>query len=441
MIMFNDEARQKLMKGVNVLADAVQVTLGPKGRNVIIKGTHLTKDGVSVAKEVLLEDPIENIGAQLIKNACAKTCDDAGDGTTTATVLTRAIIKEGMGYLAAGTDPYLLKRQIDTDVKIVTDYIKDTKQDVDLNKIREIATISANNDSEIGELLAKAYEKIGKEGVITMEENKGSDTYIKIVEGTQIERGFASPYFINNSDSQTCELTNPIIYSHKGNLSNNRDILPMLEQVSTSRDSLLILTESIEPEVLDVLVMNKIQNHLKICVVKVPFEQLMEQRRADKVIVTSTNTTIIAPDTTAKVAVIYVGASTEVELLEKKDRVEDAICAVRAAIEEGIVPGGGFTYLMASTLLSPGIIQNALRKPAEQIANNAGKCGELIVAQSLETQNGFDAKEGEFVIDLTKQGIIDPAKVTRVALENAASIATMFLLTECVIYNEPKYNY
>ena len=438
-IMFNDEARQKLMKGVNVLADAVQVTLGPKGRNVIIKGTHLTKDGVSVAKEVLLEDPIENIGAQLIKNACAKTCDDAGDGTTTATVLTRAIIKEGMGYLAAGTDPYLLKRQIDTDVKIVTDYIKDTKQDVDLNKIREIATISANNDSEIGELLANAYEKIGKEGVITMEENKGSDTYIKIVEGTQIERGFASPYFINNSDSQTCELTNPIIYSHKGNLSNIRDILPMLEQVSTSRDSLLILTESIEPEVLDVLVMNKIQNHLKICVVKVPFEQLMEQRRADKVIVTSTNTTIIAPDTTAKVAVIYVGASTEVELLEKKDRVEDAICAVRAAIEEGIVPGGGFTYLMASTLLSPGIIQNALRKPAEQIANNAGKCGELIVAQSLETQNGFDAKEGEFVIDLTKQGIIDPAKVTRVALENAASIATMFLLTECVIYN--KYNY
>ena len=438
-IMFNDEARQKLMKGVNVLADAVQVTLGPKGRNVIIKGTHLTKDGVSVAKEVLLEDPIENIGAQLIKNACAKTCDDAGDGTTTATVLTRAIIKEGMGYLAAGTDPYLLKRQIDTDVKIVTDYIKDTKQDVDLNKIREIATISANNDSEIGELLANAYEKIGKNGVITMEENKGSDTYIKIVEGTQIERGFCSPYFINNSDSQNCELINPIIYSHKGNLSNLRDILPMLEQVSTSRDSLLILTESIEPEVLDVLVMNKIQNHLKICVVKVPFEQLMEQRRADKVIVTSTNTTIIAPDTTAKVAVIYVGASTEVELLEKKDRVEDAICAVRAAIEEGIVPGGGFTYLMASTLLGPGIIQNALRKPAEQIANNAGKCGELIVAQSLTTHNGFDAKEGEFVTDLTKQGIIDPAKVTRVALENAASIATMFLLTECVIYN--KYNY
>ena len=435
MIMFNDEARQKLLKGIDTLADAVQVTLGPKGRNVIIRGTHITKDGVSVAKEVMLEDPIENIGASLIKNACAKTCDDAGDGTTTATVLTRAIIKEGMKYLTSGIDPYEIKSRIDKDVKIVTSYIKDIKQDVDLNKIKEIATISANNDSEIGELLANAYEKIGKDGVITIEENKGSDTYIKIVEGTKIERGFASPYFINNSEEQTCELINPFIYSHKGNLSNIKDILQLLENVSKNRDSLLILTESIEPEILEALVLNKIQNHLKVCVVKVPFEQLMEQRRADKVIVTSSSTTIIAPDTGAQVAVIYVGASTEVELLEKKDRVEDAICAVRAAIEEGIVPGGGHTYLEASLLLEQGIIQNALRKPAEQIANNAGKCGELIVEQSLETGKGFDAKECKFFEDLTSQGIIDPAKVTRVALENAASIASMFLLTECVIHN------
>ena len=435
MIMFNDEARQKLLNGVNTLADAVQVTLGPKGRNVIIRGTHVTKDGVSVAKEVILEDPIEDIGAQLIKNACAKTCDDAGDGTTTATVLTRSIIKEGMKYLAAGIDPYEIKNSIDSDVSTVINYIKNIKQDVDLNKIKEIATISANNDSEIGELLASAYEKIGKDGVITMEENKGSDTYIKIVEGIQIERGYASPYFVNNSEEQTCELINPIIYSHKGNLSNIRDILQLLETVSTNRDSILILTESIEPEVLNTLLMNKIQNHLKICVVKVPFEQLMERRRADKVIVTNTSTTIIAPDTGAQVAVIYVGASTEVELLEKKDRVEDAICAVRAAIEEGIVPGGGFTYLEASLLLESGIIQKALRKPAEQIANNAGKCGEQIVAKSLEEAKGYDAKENEFVIDLTKKGIIDPAKVTRVALENAASIASMFLLTECVIHN------
>ena len=434
MIMFNDEARHKLLEGVNVLADAVQVTLGPKGRNVIIKETHITKDGVSVAKEVKLDDPIANIGAQLIKNASSKTCDDAGDGTTTATILTRAIIQEGMKYLAAGIDPYTIKKEIDSDVKIVTDYINSVKQEIDLNKIKQIATISANNDESIGDLLASAYEKIGNNGVITMEENKGSDTYIRVVEGTQIERGFASPYFINNSDSQTCELINPIIYSHKGNLENLRDILPTLEKVSTNRGSILILTESIEPEALDTLVINKIQNHLKVCVVKVPFEQLFTDtfKQAEKVVITSTNTTIIAPDTTAKVAVIYVGASTEIELLEKKDRVEDAICAVRAAVEEGIVPGGGFTYLQASKLLDNGIIKKVLQIPSEQIANNAGKCGQVIVINSLNENLGYDAKN-DIYTDLLAQGIIDPAKVTRVALENAASIASMFLLTECVL--------
>jgi chaperonin GroEL len=432
--MFNDEARLKLLEGVNTLADAVQVTLGPKGRNVIIKETHLTKDGVSVAKAVKLDDPVSNIGAQLIKNASSKTCDDAGDGTTTATILTRAIIQEGMKYLAAGIDPYTIKKEIDSDVKIVTEYINSVKQEIDLNKIKQIATISANNDESIGDLLASAYEKIGKDGVITMEENKGSDTYIRVVEGTQIERGFASPYFINNSDSQTCELINPIIYSHKGNLENLRDILPTLEKVSTNRGSILILTESIEPEALDTLVINKIQNHLKVCVVKVPFEQLFTDtfKQAEKVVITSTNTTIIAPDTTAKVAVIYVGASTEIELLEKKDRVEDAICAVRAAVEEGIVPGGGFTYLQASKLLNNGIIKKVLQIPAEQIANNAGKCGQVIVINSLNENLGYDAKN-DIYTDLLAQGIIDPAKVTRVALENAASIASMFLLTECVL--------
>lgn len=434
MTMFNDEARLKLLEGVNTLADAVQVTLGPKGRNVIIKETHLTKDGVSVAKAVKLDDSIANIGAQLIKNASSKTCDDAGDGTTTATILTRAIIQEGMKYLAAGIDPYTIKKEIDSDVKIVTEYINSVKQEIDLNKIKQIATISANNDESIGDLLASAYEKIGKDGVITMEENKGSDTYIRVVEGTQIERGFASPYFINNSDSQTCELINPIIYSHKGNLENLRDILPTLEKVSTNRGSILILTESIEPEALDTLVINKIQNHLKVCVVKVPFEQLFTDtfKQAEKVVITSTNTTIIAPDTTAKVAVIYVGASTEIELLEKKDRVEDAICAVRAAVEEGIVPGGGFTYLQASKLLNNGIIKKVLQIPAEQIANNAGKCGQVIVINSLNENLGYDAKN-DIYTDLLAQGIIDPAKVTRVALENAASIASMFLLTECVL--------
>ena len=438
MIVFNDEARAKLMNGVNTLANAVQVTLGPKGRNVIIKGTHLTKDGVSVAKEVQLEDPIENIGSQLIKNACAKTCDDAGDGTTTATILTRAIIQEGMKRLAAGIDPYEIKEQIDKDVAKVVSYINSIKQEVDISKIREIATISANNDSSIGELLATAYERIGKEGVITMEENKGAETEIKIVEGMQLDRGFASPYFITNSDSQVCELINPIVYTHKGNIDNIMDILPVLENAASKGRALLILTEGIEHDALETIVINKIQKHFKVCVVKLPFEDLVEIPVCDKAVVTIDSTTIIAPNTEARVAVIYVGASTEIELLEKKDRVEDAICAVRAAIEEGIVPGGGFTYLEASLLVDGGIIQNALRVPAEQIANNAGKCGKLIVAESLENAKGYNAKTDEFA-DLAKQGVIDPAKVTRVALENAASIATMFLLTECVIHNENKY--
>lgn len=432
MIMFNDEARQALLQGINALADAVQVTLGPKGRNVL--GSHVTKDGVTVAKEIKLEDEIADKGARLIRDASIKTCNDAGDGTTTSCILTRAIIQEGMKQIATGIDPYVIKSQIDKDVETVVNYIKEIKQDVDINKIKEIATISANNDSSIGELLASAYEKIGKEGVITMEENKGSDTYIKIVEGKQIPRGLASPYFISNSEMQICELINPVIYSHKGNLNNLKDILPTLEKVSKNRGSILILTESIEPEILDTLVINKIQNHLKICVVKVPFEHLFTEtfKQAEKVIVTNTTTTIIAPDTTAKVAVIYVGAATELELLEKKDRVEDAICAVRAAIEEGIVTGGGFTYLQASKLIPEGIIKNVLQIPAEKIADNAGKCGKLIVAKSLDSNLGYNAKEDKFT-DLLEEGIIDPAKVTRVALENAASVATMFLLIECVL--------
>lgn len=430
-IMFNDEARQALLQGINTLADAVQVTLGPKGRNVL--GSHLTKDGVTVAKEIKIEDEMANKGAKLIRDASIKTCNDAGDGTSTSCILTRTIIQEGMKYLAAGIDPYTIKKQIDEDVATVVNYIKETKQDIDLNKIKEIATISANNDASIGELLATAYERIGKEGVITMEENKGSDTYIKIVEGTHINRGMASPYFITNSEMQVCELIDPLIYSHKGNLNNLQDLLPTLERISKNRGSILILVESIEPEVLDTLIINKIQNHLKVCVVKVPFEQLFDKPiQATKVIVNNSETTIIAPNTTAKVAVIYVGASTEVELLEKKDRVEDAICAVRAAIEEGIIAGGGFTYLQASKLLKDGIVKKALLIPAEQIANNAGKCGKLIVANSLTNDMGYDAKNDEYV-DLLEKGIIDPAKVTRVALENAASIATMFLLIECVL--------
>lgn len=440
--MFNDEARHKLLKGVDVLADAVQVTLGPKGRNVIIKDTHLTKDGISVAKEVLLKDPIENIGAQLIKNACAKTCNDAGDGTTSSTILTRAIIKEGMKHLAAGVDPYAIKKGIDSDVNKVVEYINSVKQEVDLDRIKQIATISANNDESIGNLLAEAYSKIGNEGIITMEENKGSETYIKYVEGTQIERGFASTYFINNTDLQTCEFEKTLILPIKNKLSDVKQVLTQLENAQRNKTAVLLLVENIEQEVLDTIIINKIQNHLKVCVVKVPFELLPEQYFiADKVIVNHTNTTIIAPNTPTRVAVIYVGASTAVELLEKKDRVEDAICAVRSAIEEGIVSGGGFTYLQASKHLNDGIIKNVLQVPAEQIANNAGKCGKQIVYKSLESNLGYNAKTDTFA-DLLKEGIIDPAKVTRVALENAASIATMFLLTECVIHNEkPELSY
>ena len=436
MIMFNDEARVKLQKGVNVLADAVQVTLGPKGRNVLIKETHLTKDGVSVAKEVKLEDPIENIGCQLIKNACAKTCDDAGDGTTTATILTRAIINEGMKYLAAGVDPYILKEQIDSDVAIVKEVINNIKQEINLDKIKQIATISANNDSEIGELISEAYSVIGKEGVITMEENKGADTEIKIVEGLQLNRGYASSYFINNSDMQICEFMNPEVYTHRGVIKDIMEILPVLESAAQRNKPLLILTEGIETDALNTIIINKIQQHLKICVVKLPFEKLIDIQDCERVTVSVDNTIIIAPNTSAKVAVIYVGANTEVELLEKKDRVEDAICAVRAAIEEGIVPGGGWTYVQASKKLDDGIIKKALTQPTIRIAENAGVCGLQVIENLLKDDTiGYDAKTKEYC-NLLERGIIDPAKVTRVALENAASIASMFLLTECVINNE-----
>lgn len=430
-IMFNDEARQKLLKGVDVLADAVQVTLGPKGRNVLIN--HLTKDGVSVAKAIQLEDPIEDAGVQLVRNACMKTCDEAGDGTTSTAVLTRAIIKEGMKCLAAGIDPYTIKDQLDRDLKIAVDYINSVRISA-TNQIKEIATISANNDSSVGELLNDAYDRIGNEGVITIEENKGSDTFIKVVEGLRIERGYASEYFINNTDMQCCELENPLVVVVKDKLTDIRTVLPQLEEASINRTSILLLVESIEPEVLDTIIINKIQKHLKVCVVKVPFESLPDTPifKATKATINLADTTIIAPNTTAKVAVIYVGANTSIELMEKKDRIEDAVCAVRSAIEEGIVPGGGFTYLQISKLLDDGILKNALQIPAERIAENAGLCGKAIVYKSLESNLGFNAKNGEFG-DLLDLGIIDPAKVTRIALESAVSIASMFLLTECVV--------
>lgn len=429
IMIFNDDARIKLKKGIDTLADAVQVTLGPKGRNVLIN-SHLTKDGITVAKAVNLEDYVENAGAKLIRDACSKTCEDAGDGTTTSTVLARAIISE---ILNSNKDPYVIKEEIDRDVKTVVNFIKEVKQDVDLNKIKQIATISANNDSEIGNLIAEAYSKIDGEGVLTMEENKGSDTFIKVVEGEQINRGFLSKFFINNTEQEECVLINPIVYSHKGTISNIKDILPQLEKAVSKNRAILILTEGIEPEVLDTIVMNKIQNHLKVCVVKVPFEKLMDITECEKATIDSRSTTIIAPNTKARVAVIYVGANTETELLEKKDRVEDAICAVKAAIEEGIVPGGGWTYLNASKLLDKGIIKSALLAPLKAILKNAGKDSDAIIECLLSNpEYGYDARDSVYC-NLLKEGIIDPAKVARTALENAASIATMFSLIECVI--------
>lgn len=433
MIEFN--VKGKMLKGINVLADAVQVTLGPKGRNVIIKGTHVTKDGVSVAKEVFLEDPIENTGAQLIKNASAKTCSDAGDGTTTSTVLTRAIIREGMKYLSAGIDPNELKRIIDKDVTVVVDYIKQNKLDVDLDRIEQIATISANNDEYIGKLIRTIYENIGNSGVITLEENKGAETEIRIVKGLQIDRGYASPYFINNADEQICEFTNPLIITID-KINAFKDIKDVLEKAYVNNEPIVLLTENINPDVLNTLVLNKVQKHLQICVVKVPFEYLNQNySNCEKISISYDKTLIIGGEHEAKAAILYIGANTEIELKEKKDRAEDAICAVRAAIEEGIVPGGGFTYVQASKLLNDGIIKNALVFPAKQIADNAGVSGEVVVEKIKESNLGYNAKEAKYE-DLLQKGIIDPAKVTRVALENAASIATMFLLTECIVYNE-----
>lgn len=429
IMVFNDDARTKLKKGIDVLADAVQVTLGPKGRNVLID-RHLTKDGITVAKAVYLEDYVEDAGAKLIRDACSKTCDEAGDGTTTSTVLARAIINE---ILNRKEDPYIIKEEIDKDVNTVVDFINEIKQDIDLDKIKQIATISANNDSEIGNLIAEAFSKIGMEGVISMEENKGSDTFIKVVEGLQINRGFLSKFFVNNSEDNVCELINPIVYSHKGNITNIKDILPQLEKAASKNKAILILTEGIEPEVLDTIIMNKLKNHLKVCVVKVPFEKLVDIPECERATIDARSTTIIAPNTQAKVAVIYVGANTETELVEKKDRVEDAICAVKAAIEEGIVPGGGWTYLNASKLLNKGIIKSALLAPIKAILKNAGKNPDDIIESLLSNpEYGYDARNSEYC-NLLEKGIIDPAKVARTALENAASIATMFSLIECVI--------
>ncbi|WP_298392332.1 chaperonin GroEL [Hydrotalea sp.] len=523
-IFFDIEARNKMKKGVDVLANAVKVTLGPKGRNVVIEkkfgAPQVTKDGVTVAKEIELEDPIENMGAQMVKEVASKTADLAGDGTTTATVLAQAIISEGLKMVASGANPMDLKRGIDKAVSLVVESLKAQSQTVgnDSKKIQQVATISANNDETIGKLIAEAFLKVGKEGVITVEEAKGTDTTVDVVEGMQFDRGYVSPYFVTNSEKMEAELQNPYILIYDKKISAMKDILHILEKVAQSGRPLLIIAEDLEGEALATLVVNKLRGTIKVAAVKAPGfgdrrkemlndiailtagtvvseEQGFKLENADlsylgqaaSVTIDKDNTTIVGgkgkkQDITARVnqikaqienttsdydreklqerlaklaggvAVLYVGAATEIEMKEKKDRVDDALHATRAAVEEGIVPGGGVAYIRAIEVLEGkikgqiadeqtgmAIIRRALEEPIRILTTNTGVDGSIVVQKIKEGKGdfGFNARTEQYE-NLFKAGVIDPTKVSRIALENAASIAGMFLTTECVIADKPK---
>ena len=524
-IKFNIEAREELKKGVDALANAVKVTLGPKGRNVIIEkkfgAPHITKDGVSVAKEVELEEAFQNMGAQLVKEVASKTGDDAGDGTTTATVLAQAIVNVGLKNVTAGANPMDLKRGIDKAVACVVENIKSQAQEVndDMAKIESVARISANNDSEIGKLIAEAMEKVKREGVITVEEAKGTDTTVEIVEGMQFDRGYISPYFVTNTEKMECEMENPYILIFDKKISSLKEMLPVLEATAQSGRPLLIIAEDVDSEALATLVVNRLRGSLKICAVKAPGfgdrrKELLEDiavltggvviseekglklesttidmlGRAEKVTVDKENTTIVngmgdkaaitarvaqikaqiekttsdydrekLQERLAKlaggVAVLYIGAASEVEMKEKKDRVDDALSATRAAIAEGIVPGGGVAYIRAISSLNDlkgdnedettgiEIIKRAIEEPLRQIVANAGVEGAVVVQKVKDGKGdfGYNARTGEYE-NFFAAGVIDPAKVTRVALENAASIAGMFLTTEGVIADKKEEN-
>ena len=512
------EAREQLKKGVDELANAVKVTLGPKGRNVIIEkkfgAPHITKDGVTVAKEVELADPFMNTGAQLVKSVASKTGDDAGDGTTTATVLAQSIVNVGIKNVTAGANPMDLKRGIDKAVAKVVESIKEQAEAVgsDYDKIEQVATISANNDPEIGKLIADAMRRVSKDGVITIEEAKGTETSIGVVEGMQFDRGYLSPYFVTDTEKMECVMDNPNILIYDKKISNLKEFLPILEPAIQTGRPLLVIAEDVDSEALTTLVVNRLRAQLKICAVKAPgfgdrrkemLEDIailtggiviseekglsLEQAtiemlgRCDKVTVSKDNTTIVngagnkeaiadrvtqikaqiaatksdydkekLQERLAKlaggVAVLYVGAASEVEMKEKKDRVDDALCATRAAIEEGIVPGGGVTYIRAIDALEGfkgdnadettgiEIIKRAVEEPLRQIVSNAGKEGAVVVQKVREGKGDFGYNARTDVYEHMKAaGVVDPAKVTRVALENAASIAGMFLTTECVI--------
>lgn len=518
IIKFDIKAREELKKGVDQLSNAVKVTLGPKGRNVILDkkfgAPHITKDGVSVAREVELEDEFQNIGAQLVKEVASKTNDDAGDGTTTATVLAQAIVNEGLKNVAAGANPMDLKRGIDKAVAKVVESIKAQAQEVgdDFDKIENVARVSANNDAVIGELIAEAMKKVKRDGVITVEDAKGTDTYVDVVEGMQFDRGYISPYFVTNADKMSCEMEHPYILLFDKKISTLKDMLPILEQTAQSGRPLLIISEDVDSEALATLVVNRMRGSLKVCAVKAPGfgdrrKEMLEDiavltggvviseekgmnlgsatidmlGTAEKISVNKENTTIVngagdkekIADRVAQirtqientkstydkeklqerlaklaggVAVLYIGAPSEVEMKEKKDRVDDALSATRAAVAEGIVPGGGVAYIRCLDALEGltgdnddettgiRIVKRAIEEPLRQIVNNAGLEGAVVVNEVRNGKGdfGYNARTEKYE-HLFETGVIDPAKVTRVALENAASIAGMFLTTECVI--------
>src|SRR4249920_1948399 len=522
-LYFDIDARNRMKKGVDVLANALKVTLGPKGRNVVIEkkfgAPAITKDGVTVAKEIELEDPIENMGAQMVKEVASKTADIAGDGTTTATVLAQSIISEGLKNVAAGANPMDLKRGIDKAVAAVVGNLKKQSQTIgnDSKKIQQVASVSANNDETIGKLIAEAFAKVGKEGVITVEEAKGTDTTVDVVEGMQFDRGYISPYFVTNSEKMEAELQNPYILIYDKKISNMKDILHILEKVAQSSRPLLIIAEDLEGEALATLVVNKLRGTLKVAAVKAPGfgdrrkemlqdiatltkgvviseEQGYKLENADlsylgtatSITIDKDNTTIVGgkgkkEDITARVnqikaqvetttsdydkeklqerlaklsggvAVLNIGAATEMEMKEKKDRVDDALHATRAAVEEGIVPGGGVAFIRAIESLEKfkgsnedettgaAIVRRALEEPLRQIVENAGIEGSIVVQKVKEGKGdyGFNART-EVYENLMAAGVIDPTKVTRIALENAASIAGMLLTTECVVADKPK---
>ena len=521
-LLFDTEAREKILEGVNKLAAAVKATLGPRGRNVLIEKTFgapvVTKDGVSVAKEIEIEDKFENMGAQMVKEVASKTSDVAGDGTTTATILAQAIYREGIKLVAAGHDPMKLKRGIDQSVEVVTDSIrKSSKQVKGRTEIAQVATVSANGDSNVGSIIADAMEKVGKDGVITVEEGRSLDTELDVVEGMQFDRGYLSPYFVTEPEKMTVELEDPLILLFDKKIANMKDLLPLLEEAARSTKPLLIIAEDVEGEALATLVVNKIRGTIKVAAIKAPGfgdrrkdmlediailtggqviseeagmklenAKITDLGRAKRVVIDRDDTTLVGGSGTRKaiegrigqiknqigiasgeydreklqerlaklaggVAVIRVGAATETEMKEKKDRVEDALNATRAAVEEGIVPGGGVAFIRAIGAVSKyggadseeqagvNIVKRALEEPLRGIASNAGWDGSIVVEKVINQKgsSGFDAAKLEYT-DLIKAGILDPAKVTRTAMQNAASVAGLLLTTEALVVDIAK---